>query len=156
MLRFILSFIFLFSLLVSPALAWNGRVVDVADGDTITVEPVRGGSRVKVRLHGVDCPETRQTYGQAAKHFVVDAALYKVVDIQVTPQKKDRYGRVIAVVVVKGSGVLQERLLDAGLAWVYAKYYKGSDWYEREAWARKMKKGLWRDENPVPPWEWRH
>lgn len=41
---------------VLPALAWEGRVVDIDDGDTIMCEPVRGGKRIKVRLHGIDCP----------------------------------------------------------------------------------------------------
>ena len=47
--------------------AWSGKVVHVADGDTITVQ--RDGKRVKVRLYGIDTPEKAQWYGQKAKAF---------------------------------------------------------------------------------------
>ena len=81
-------------LLISiPANAAQYRVVAVSDGDTITIEPVQGGDRAKVRLHGIDAPELRQPYGQSAKTFIVD------------------------VVYVPGAGILQELLLDAGLAY---------------------------------------
>lgn len=139
-----------------PALAWEGRVVDVADGDTITIEPIGGGDRVKVRLYGIDCPEGKQSYGQAATGFVYDVALYKPVDVDVAKQGKDRYGRTVATITVKDAGVLQELLLDAGLAWVYPKYCKGcAGWYAMEAKARKARRGLWQEGSPVPPWEWR-
>ena len=132
------------------------RVVGVADGDTITVEPISGGERTKVRLHGLDAPELRQPYGQAVKAFVLNAVLYKQVDIYPTPQGTDRYGRVVAVVDVPGVGVLQELLLDAGLAWVWSRYCRDcSDWEAIQAKARRQQKGLWQDDHPVEPWEWR-
>ncbi|MDR0339921.1 MAG: thermonuclease family protein [Desulfovibrio sp.] len=148
--------IFLIALLLSasPAFAWEARVVGVADGDTITVEPAVGGDRVRVRLYGIDAPEARQSYGQAAKGFVNSAALYKQVEIDAGG--RDRYGRTVAIVTVAGVGVLQELLLDAGLAWVYPQYCKDcAAWLERQTAARKAGKGLWADGHPVPPWEWR-
>lgn len=153
----LLPFLF-FTMLLSalPAFAWEGRVVDVADGDTITVEPIKGGDRVKVRLYGIDCPETRQPYGQTAKGFISDVALYKAVEVDVAKQGKDRYGRTVATITIKGVGILQELLLNSGLAWVYPKYCKDrSDWYTLEAKARKAGRGLWQDKKPVSPWEWR-
>lgn len=142
--------------LVTVAHAFEARVVSVADGDTITVEPARGGRRVKIRLHGIDAPEVRQPYGQAAKGFVSNAALYKIVDIQETPQKRDRYGRVVAVVKIPGAGILQEMLLERGLAWVYTRYCKDCGaWEALYKQARKQRRGLWADRNPMPPWEWR-
>jgi len=139
-----------------PALAWEARVVSVADGDTIILEPIEGGDRAKVRLHGIDCPESNQPYGQAAKTFVSQAVLFKKVDVQATPQGKDRYGRIIAVVEIPGVGVLQELLLEAGLAWVYPQYCKDCGaWEAMETEARSQKKGLWVAEKPIGPWEWR-
>lgn len=150
------SLFFVMFLSALPAFAWDGRVVDVADGDTITVEPIKGGDRVKVRLYGIDCPEGKQPYGQAARGFVANVALYKPVKVDVAKQGKDRYGRAVATITVKGAGVLQELLLDAGLAWVYPQYCKDRPgWYALEARARKARRGLWRDDNPMPPWEWR-
>jgi endonuclease YncB( thermonuclease family) len=142
-------------LFASPALAWEARVVDVADGDTITVEPVRGGDRIKVRLHGIDAPERRQPYGEAARAFVRKAAMYKEAEVIPQPQGKDRYGRIVAVVEVPG-GVLQELLLEAGLAWVYPKYCRDCGaWEALQRQARAERAGLWRNEDAAPPWEWR-
>ena len=132
------------------------RVVAVSDGDTITIEPTEGGYRVKVRLHGIDCPETNQPYGPTAKAFTTEAVLFKEVDIQPSQQGKDRYGRIVAVVEIPGVGIMQELLLEAGLAWVYTKYCKDCGaWEAMEAEARSQRKGLWIDGKPVEPWEWR-
>jgi endonuclease YncB( thermonuclease family) len=140
----------------APAFAWEARVVHVADGDMITVEPVQGGDRIKVRLHGVDAPERRQPYGQSAIGFVRNVALFKQVDVLETPQGKDRYGRTVAVVEISGVGTLQELLLEAGLAWVYLEYCKNCVAWERiQAQAKSKRKGLWADRHPVPPWKWR-
>ena len=158
MIKAIVYFVLCLFLLVlsSPTLAWEARVVAVADGDTITLEPIEGGDRAKVRLHGIDCPETNQPYGQAAKAFVSKAVLFKEVNVQPTPQGKDRYDRIVAVVDILGVGVLQELLLEAGLAWVYSQYCKDCGaWETMEAEARRQRKGLWTDKEPMEPWEWR-
>ena len=157
--RKLIAFIILcpFILVLSTSsLAWEARVIAVADGDTITIEPIEGGDRVKVRLHGIDCPETNQPYGQAVKAFVTKAVLFKTVNVQPTPQGKDRYGRIVAVVEIPGVGVLQELLLEAGLAWVYPQFCKDCGaWETMEAEARNQRKGLWTEVKPIEPWEWR-
>ena len=146
----------IFEVYPAPALAWEARVVAVADGDTITVEPIQGGGRAKVRLYGIDCPETNQPYGQTAKAFVIEAVLFKEVDVQPSPQGKDRYGRIVAVIEIPGAGVLQEFLLEAGLAWVYPQFCKDCGaWEAMEAEARNQRKGLWTEDNSIEPWEWR-
>lgn len=53
-------------LLSSPALALDGRVVAVADGDTLTVLDANNHT-TKVRLHAIDAPEKAQAFGQASK-----------------------------------------------------------------------------------------
>jgi endonuclease YncB( thermonuclease family) len=143
-------------LVVPVAQAEPYRVVAVSDGDTITIEPIQGGDRAKVRLHGIDAPELRQPYGQAAKTFTLNTVLYKEIDVRPTPQGKDRYGRIVAIVEVPQAGILQELLLDAGLAWVYPAYCKNcNEWETIQEQARRQRKGLWVDGNPVEPWEWR-
>jgi len=130
------------------------RVVAVADGDTITVEPIQGGDRVRVRLQGIDAPEINQPYGQAARAFVSEAVLYK--EVHLASERNDRYGRIVAVVEVPGAGVLQELLLEAGLAWVWPQFCRDcGEWKALEEAARGQGLGLWADESPVPPWEWR-
>jgi endonuclease YncB( thermonuclease family) len=152
----VLTFVLHCLLMPLTALAWEARVVDVADGDTVTVEPVKGGERIKVRLHGIDAPETRQPYGHAAKGFVSNATLYKIVDIKEAQQGKDRYGRTVAVVVIPNVGILQEMLLVNGLAWVYLQYCKNcAAWMALQNQAQGQRRGLWADKNPIPPWAWR-
>ena len=146
--------------LAVPALAEPYRVVEVADGNTITVEPRLGGNRVKVRLYGIAAPELRQPHGQAARRCVINAVLYKQVDVQPTQQDKDRYGRLIAVVALPDGTILQEMLLQAGLAWVYPQYCKDcAEWEAMQAEAKAQKRGLWArkgvEGKAVPPWEWR-
>ena len=146
--------ILLFLLLSVPAYAAPYRVVAVADGDTITVEPVQGGDRSRVRLAGIDAPELRQPYGQAARVFVSEAVLYKKVHL--ISERSDRYGRIVAVVEIPGVGVLQELLLEAGLAWVWPRYCRDcKKWEAMQAKAKAQGIGLWADKKPVEPWEWR-
>ena len=46
--------------------AWQGKVVGVSDGDTITV--MHNGREEKIRLYGADCSEKNQDFGMKAKH----------------------------------------------------------------------------------------
>lgn len=134
--------------------AWSGEVVNVADGDTITV--LKGAKRVKVRLYGIDTPERSQWYGQNAKTFTSSQVMGKMVEVQ--EFDVDRYGRVVGLVSV-GDLVLNKHLVAYGYAWVYHQYCKKpfcSEWSELEAEAREEKRGLWKNPNVIPPWEYRH
>ena len=138
------------------AFAEQFRVVAVSDGDTLTVEPIEGGDRAKVRLHGIDAPELRQPYGEAAKAFTLDTTLFKEIEVRPTPQETDRYGRIVAIVEIPEVGILQELLLESGLAWVYPAYCRDcTSWETMQEEAREQRKGLWTDDIPVEPWEWR-
>ena len=91
---------------------FKGKVVGVADGDTITV--LRGKEQVRIRLNAVDTPEKRQAFGKKAKKFTADMVAGKVVEVRPTTQ--DRYGRTVARVLV-GDSSLNEALVKAGYAW---------------------------------------
>lgn len=139
---------------------WQARVVDVTDGDTIVVEPINGGDRVKIRLWGIDCPETDQPYGMSAKGFVSDLLLFK--QVLVAPHYKDRYKRLVATVYyfdVKARHSVQEALLRTGYAWLWPRYCKDADpcnrWAGLQQEAKSRQFGFWKDTNPIPPWEWR-
>jgi hypothetical protein len=56
----------------SPAAEFSGKVIGISDGDTITV--LRDRSPVRIRLHGIDCPETGQDFGARAKSFTSELA----------------------------------------------------------------------------------
>jgi endonuclease YncB( thermonuclease family) len=133
---------------------WRGRVVEVIDGDTIMVEPIGGGDRVRIRLQGVDAPERKQPFGEASREYATQISLYKRVTIN--PKNRDRYGRTVAIVDIDGVGVLQEMLLDNGMVWVYPQYCRDCrTWEVRQHKARESGKGLWTDKAATPPWEWR-
>lgn len=146
----LLASLFAVLLLAASASAFQAKVVGISDGDTIVV--MYQNKEIKLRLHGIDCPEMHQDFGRAAKKFTSDQAFGKVADIEALG--KDRYGRTVALVTIGGTP-LNESLLINGLAWVYTKYYKEGDWYSLEEQARKNKVGLWADPKPVPPWEFR-
>lgn len=128
-----------------------GRVVSVADGDTFTML-IEDNKQVKIRLHGIDCPEKAQDFGQVAKKFLSDLLYNKTV--RVKKMDIDRYGRTIGMVIVDSINA-NEELLKAGLAWHYKTYDKSPAWAAMEQKARNEKKGLWITPNAVAPWEWR-
>ena len=133
----------------------GGRVVGISDGDTITVLTLEK-RQVKVRLYGVDCPESKQDYGTRARQFTGNLVAGKAVTVDV--MDVDRYGRTVGVVTRQDGTILNCELLKNGLAWVYTSYCKKSfcrDWKNLETEAKRAKVGLWKEKNPVPPWEWR-
>jgi len=130
---------------------FTGRVVTVADGDTLGV--LRGAREVRVRLYGVDCPERSQPHGVAAKQFTSAHCFNR--DVEVKVLDKDRYGRIVGEVILPDGSSLNRLLVEAGLAWWYRQYSKDRSFGELEAQARKARRGLWADRNPEPPWEYR-
>ena len=129
-----------------------GKVVAVADGDTFTYLNAENKT-VKVRLHGIDCPEKKQDYGQVAKQKLSDLIFGEQVEVVETDI--DRYKRVIAKVYTKQNKCVNEELLKSGLAWHYKQYDKNETWAHMEQEAKRKKLGLWSMSNPTPPWEWR-
>ena len=136
------------------AYAEQCHVNKVSDGDTIKV--TCNGRKVKVRLYGVDTPEKKQRYGMEATQYTEQAVLNKTVDIQVIDT--DRYSRSVAV-VKQGGFNLNEMLVRTGHAWVYDRYCKEafcSDFKSQEEQARRQRIGLWLDNDPIAPWDYRH
>lgn len=151
--RYILLALLLFALNIQAQIATiTGKVVAVADGDTFTLL-INGNRQVKIRLHGIDCPEKKQDFGQVAKDFTNKQVFGK--NITVKPTDIDRYGRTIAIVLLPDQMSLNELLLKNGLAWHYLEYDKNPEWDILEKEARKGKVGLWKIPNPVPPWDFR-
>jgi endonuclease YncB( thermonuclease family) len=140
-------------LLATQAQAEMGKVVGVTDGDTIKV--ILHGVQTDVRLYGVDCPEKKQAFGQAARDFTAGLVAGQEVDVE--PMASDRYGRTVAMVTI-GDQSLQENLLAAGYAWVYGDYCKKpfcNSWLALQEIAVAGHEGLWGDAKPVAPWDWR-
>lgn len=138
--------------LPATAAQFTGKVVGVADGDTLTVLTA-GNVQVKVRLSAIDAPEKAQPFGTRSKQALSDLCFGKTAVVE--SSKKDRYGRTVGAVLCDGKSVEAE-MLRSGMAWVYRQYAKGRwELYAIEDAAKSAKRGLWADPNPVPPWEWR-
>ncbi len=131
----------------------NGEVVSIKDGDTFSIKDKRG-KFYKVRLADIDAPEITQPFGRPAKRLVEDLALNKVVRINYI--RADKYKRLIGKVFLPNGKILNEEVLKAGLAWHYRVKHPYSTYMEKmeyKAW--KNKRGLWVQEKPIPPWEFR-
>ena len=142
-----------FLLLPYPALGWSGKVIGVADGDTITV--LRDKQPQKIRLYGIDCPEKRQPFGKRAKQFTSELVFGKVVEVE--PVAIDRYGRTVAFVKVENISV-NEELIKEGLGWVFVRYCKlplCAEWQTLQLAAQNQKRGLWGHSGEIAPWEYR-
>lgn len=133
-----------------------GKVVGITDGDTLTVRTTE--ETKQVRLSGIDAPEKRQDFGNAAKKALSDCAFDR--PVQVETKKLDRYGRAVGKVTVEGvdCGLRQIKL---GLAWHYKAYAREQNSVDRDLYARaedaarRTRAGLWQASNPTPPWEFR-
>ena len=130
----------------------TGKVVKISDGDTFTIL-VEENKQVKVRFHGIDCPESKQDFGTRAKQFTSELAFSKVVNVQV--KDIDRYGRTIGIVVLPDGEILNEELLRVGLAWHYKHYDKSEKYAALENQAKANKVGIWSMKNQIAPWEFR-
>lgn len=138
---------------ISAAETLVGRVVGIADGDTIDV--MYEGSEVTVRLYGVDTPEKNQPFGTQAKKFTTSMVFGQRVRVEAVDV--DRYGRVVGRVYRMDDGAeLNAALVAAGYAWWYRQYAPDDTRLQRlEQQARDAEKGLWSRADPVAPWKWR-
>jgi endonuclease YncB( thermonuclease family) len=126
-----------------------GRVIAIADGDTLTVLVSR--NQIKVRLLDIDAPERKQPFGTRSRQSLADMCAGK--DARIAWREKDRYGRTLGRVSCAGVDANTEQVR-RGMAWVYVRYApKDSPLYAVQAEARAARRGLWQDARPVPPWE---
>jgi endonuclease YncB( thermonuclease family) len=139
-------------LAATPVQTLSGKVVAVHDGDTFTLK--NGRNVYKVRLSDVDAPEMRQVFGKQAYQFTKQKVLGRRVWVKVA--WIDTHGRRIGEVIAEDGWVLNEELVDAGLAWYYRVNPVRNDRLrklEQHAFTKKL--GLWVEKDPVPPWEFR-
>ncbi len=127
------------------------RIVGVSDGDTLTA---LSGSheRLKCRLYGIDAPEKKQAFGQASKLSLSELSFGRSAQIDIVG--RDRYGRAICKIAVAGVDVNKEQLA-RGMAWMYRRYAKDRTYSDAESRAQARRIGIWRDSEPVPPWDFR-
>ena len=134
----------------------TGKVVSVSDGDTLRV--LFDNQQIKIRLGGIDAPESDKPFGQASKRYLADAVAGQIVVVEF--EKKDRYGRIIGKVLLNGID-MNLRQVKAGYAWWYEYYKRDQSEPDQRAYsgadqqARNSGIGLWSEPAPINPYDWR-
>lgn len=148
-----IAWIALMIFLCAPAWADESmvRVIRAIDGDTLEVS--LSGEMMKVRLNGIDAPETGQAFGmdaRAALQSLCAGTLARLVK-----SGTDKYGRALGDLYCGGVWA-NERMVQTGAAWMYRKYSSDPQLDAAEALAKRNGAGLWAQSGPMAPWEWRH
>lgn len=136
---------------------FTAKVVWVCDGDTIYVRRFLGRKR-KIRLIGMDAPESEQEFGQESESFLRGVVHGKTVQIESIG--KDHYGRWVSRVYLEGQDI-SLLMIAVGLAWPYYSYFLNLTPQERKAYraageqAKRQRVGLWSQSRPEEPWRWR-
>ena len=147
-------------LLVAGALnaaTLQGKVIGVADGDTVTLLDAQKNQH-KIRLQGIDAPEKAQAFGNKSKQSLHEMVHGKEVFVDV--QKKDKYGRSVGKILVNQTDACLEQI-KRGMAWHYKQYANEQSPEDRDVYAqaestaRAQSLGLWKDKSPTPPWAFR-
>jgi endonuclease YncB( thermonuclease family) len=152
-----ISFALFISMAVGASTLTPGLIVAVSDGDTATLL-THDKQQLKIRLVGIDAPEKKQAYGTKAREHLASRIFKQEVEVEL--RTKDRYGRYLGVIYKGGIDVNQGMVQD-GYAWFYKHYAKEQPKAEAlryanaEESAKQLRKGLWADPNPVPPWDFR-
>lgn len=129
----------------------NGKVTSVIDGNTFEML-AEDNESYKIMLFGVDSPELGQEFGEKAKKFLEKMILNKKVNVSI--QGKDRWGNRLGIVLIEGMTDPRYNLLEAGLAWT-AEREPIQDLEAIKEKAREKGKGLWKEQDPTPPWIYR-
>ncbi|HEY8560134.1 MAG TPA: thermonuclease family protein [Pyrinomonadaceae bacterium] len=133
-----------------------GRVVKVTDGDTITILD-RYKQEYKIRLEGIDAPESEQDFGRRAEQNLSDLIFGKTVTVLAS--KVDKYKRFVGKVLLGDKDINLEQI-KAGFARHYKRYAGEQHPADRalyaaaETKARNAKLGLW-SQTATAPRDWR-
>lgn len=154
--RILLTFALVLYAAASFAEEFQGHVIYVGDGSTITVVNLKG-QQLRVSLAGIDAPRRGQAFFRQSTDNLTKLTRHKKVLVQW--HRKDRYGRLIGVVSLNGRDISLEQIR-AGCAWRVPEYASEQTRREQIAYekaektARAQRLGLWLDPSPVAPWEW--
>ena len=129
----------------------KGKVVSVADGDTVTIL-TDNDEQVRIRLYGIDAPEKGQDFANKSRQFLNDLCYGKI--IKVDKKDVDQYNRILGIIYIGDLNINQEMIRN-GLAWYYNHYVKDSTLEALEQNARRQKLNIWSMKNPIPPYEYR-
>lgn len=159
----------LLCLLASAAQAgtFTAKVIAVLDGDTVLIQGQ--GRPAKVRLANIDAPEKQQAFGRQSRDSLLEMLGKR--QVQIDSQAVDQYGRIVGLINVDGRNVNQEQVR-RGMAWAavgwrrsrqapdplaatYPRPHGGNPYLALQSDAQQARRGLWAQDNPQPPWQWR-
>ena len=130
----------------------RGKVIEVYDGDTITLL-TGDNKKYRIRFYGIDAPESAQSFGRASRNALRKKILGE--DVIVYVISIDRYQRAVGKVMLNSRNINIEMVAE-GMAWHYASYARREyDIANAERNARRNRVGLWQQDNPQSPWNWR-
>lgn len=133
------------------AISTGYKVIAIKDGDTI--ELLKEGKPLRVRLLGVDAPEKNQDFGTVARQFTADLCFGQMVNLII--DGNDRYGRTVGTIILPDGRSLNNELVRNGYAWHYKAYSHDETLAQLETEARQNRRGLWEKPNPTAPWNFR-
>lgn len=131
---------------------WTGTVAWVSDGDTLGVVPLAGGRPRKVRLDGIDAPESCQRFGREAGDALRRRLLHR--KVQVATRDVDQYRRLLATIRIDGEDV-GAWMVENGNAWSYRYRQDPGPYAVQEQRARRARLGLFQDRAPQNPYDFR-
>ena len=132
----------------------QGRVVKVADGDTITLLDA-ANMQHRIRLDKIDAPEKNQPFGDASRKHLAALVAGKIVEVEWT--KMDKYGRILGTVwtMLPDRTDVNLQMVEDGFVWHYKHFDDTPSYAAAETAARMAKRGLWKAPAPIPPWTFR-
>lgn len=127
----------------------SGIVFSIVDGDTYDLL-IDDNNKIRIRMEGIDAPETGMPFSQVSKNYLGKLCFNKRVKVHVTKLDNSRF---IGFSYLDDGTELSHEMIKAGLAWHFKTYNTDADLSELEIKARNARVGLWKDNNPIPPWE---
>ena len=151
-----MKYLLLFCCLISsraladlPSDATSFKLKRVTDGDTVVTS-----DDTRIRLWGIDTPEREQPYGNKATKAL--KFLLRWEELYLETKSVDRYGRTVGVIYTADGEEINHKMVCDGNAWWYQRYAKrAQDYKDCQEEAQTNERGLWADDDPVAPWDWR-
>jgi endonuclease YncB( thermonuclease family) len=146
-----------------PGYTLEGRIVRIADGDTVTLLGANN-RQYRIRLASIDAPETGhgkdkpgQPYAQASRRNLESLVAGRTLTARCYEQ--DRYGRDVCDLPADGGETASRKQVAAGYAWAntvrHGEYLRDTSLPPLERAAREARKGLWAQPGAIEPWVWR-
>jgi micrococcal nuclease len=131
--------------------SWSGVVTYVTDGDTLRIQPINSSGKSdsrKIRIEGIDAPESCQPYGVTSAAALKKLLIYKKVTVH--SKRFDDYGREVAKITIDNLDV-GTWMVQNGHAWSYHYRFSAGPYRLEEETATRAKLGLFADASAVEP-----